>query len=970
MSTIAIAATFTAEPVEESLAFFLRGLELPHDIEFAPYNQVFQQLLDPRSLLGANREGVNVILARLEDWAAEAEALARCVDDFLSALEAAAPRSGLPHVVITSPASDGALARPELAHAIGLLEARILERAKEISGVSAIGGADVSSAFAMGEWNDAYSDRQGRIPYTPALYAALGATIARRIFALKRPPFKVVALDCDQTIWKGVAGEDGPAGVEIDPPRAFLQEFMAAQTKQGMLAALCSKNVEEDVFRVFRERADMPLKESHLATWRINWDQKSANLRSMADELNLGLDSFVFIDDDPVVCAEVRAGCPDVLTLRLPDVAGEIPAFLKHAWAFDRHGSTEEDASRTALYRQNRDRQRLRGAVSNLREFLDSLDLRISIRHATAEQMPRVAQLTVRTNQFNFTTVRRSEAELSAWLSTNGGECLAVEVKDRFGDYGLVGAILFTTSADALTVDTLLLSCRALGRGVEHAMAAKLGALAVGRGIRFVDLDFRPTAKNQPAAAFLKQLQGDAEAAAEGSARYRFQAERLAAVTLDIASSEPKDQVTGEATAPPASRGVSAGSAGVNLFLERIAREFHNPENILKALRETKLAAAPGAAIYVAPRTGEETKLAAIWEGVLGVSPVGVDDDYFDLGGDSLTGVRMMTAIHQTFGQALTLDTLLEAPTIASLAERLRSTPVAETHLTPIQPRGSLPPLYCMHAAGGNVMFYSDLAARLGQDQPLYGLRARVSGEQPANRVEDMAARYAKDILAFQPSGPYYLAGSSFGGLVAYEVARQLRERDLTVGFLGLFDTYGPGYPQRLPGNSGLRARVNSLIDRAHHHAAALRTFDWDGRRRYVASKAAKAARLLRRSWKTRRNEIARSFYSATGQALPKELERTTNAIVEAQRRYAPLPYSGSMVLFRAAQQPRGIVPDPHLGWGGLPMGGITVFEVPGYHGAVTVEPYAGSLVEVLGPCLAQARRAAEAALTTGSGRR
>ena len=185
----------------------------------------------------------------------------------------------------------------------------------------------------------------------------------------------------------------------------------------------------------------MILKRDHLVSWRINWQSKSENIRSLARDLNLGLDSFIFLDDNPVECAEVRAGCPEVLTLRLP-IDGNIEEFLRHVWAFDRLRVTSEDRHRTTMYKQEADRARFQREVPTIGDFLAGLDLRIGFSKPAPEQVDRIAQLTHRTNQFNFTTVRRNDGEIHR-LAESGLECRAVEVKDRFGDYGLVGVMIF-----------------------------------------------------------------------------------------------------------------------------------------------------------------------------------------------------------------------------------------------------------------------------------------------------------------------------------------------------------------------------------------------------------------------------------------------------------------------------------------------------------------------------------------------
>lgn len=300
-------------------------------------------------------------------------------------------------------------------------------------------------------------------------------------------------LDCDETLWRGVCTEDGPLGLSIDAPHQALQVFMVARQQAGMLLCLCSKNREADVFSVFEQRTDMPLKREHLVSWRINWRPKSENLKSLAEELDLGLSSFIFLDDSPLECAEVRAHCPAVTTLQLPGDSDRIPQFLDYVWAFDQLKTTREDQQRTSYYQQNLQRDCWRREALTFADFLAGLELKIEISAMTASQLPRVSQLTQRTNQFNFTTIRRTEAEVRHVCESGPLESLVVKVKDRFGDYGLVGVILFESLADTIRVDTFLLSCRALGRGVKHRMLVHLGQIAAERQLKSIEIPYIPT---------------------------------------------------------------------------------------------------------------------------------------------------------------------------------------------------------------------------------------------------------------------------------------------------------------------------------------------------------------------------------------------------------------------------------------------------------------------------------------------
>ena len=386
------------------------------------------------------------------------------------------------------------------------MEERVVAELGDLDTVHILTSAEMLAADPGADLHSAVGERLGHVPYRARFFTALGTMITRKFHALTRPPYKAIVLDGDQTLWRGVCGEDGPTGVELDPPRKVLQEFMLRQLAAGRLLCLCSKNNEDDVRAVFEARTDMPLQRDHFAAWRVNWRPKSENIRALAEELGIGSDSMIVLDDDPVECAELRANVPSVLTLQLPNDPDVIPGFLEQVWAFDIVKATEEDARRAILMRQARAREGFQEAAFTFAEFLAGLGLRVHIGESARRQFARVAQLTQRTNQMNFTAVRRTEGEVRMLVESGALECLVAEASDRFGDYGLVGAILFRRSRGELTVDTFVLSCRALGKGIEHRMIARLGEIATVSELGHVEVPFRPSAKNHAALEFLSGI--------------------------------------------------------------------------------------------------------------------------------------------------------------------------------------------------------------------------------------------------------------------------------------------------------------------------------------------------------------------------------------------------------------------------------------------------------------------------------
>ncbi len=531
---LTISATFTAEPIEESIAFWLRKFGLDLEITFAAYNQVFQELLGENTLVTSNRDGVNVLLIRLEDWlggvdtGASSSQIERSSKEFIAALQAAAQRSAAPYVVCLCAASPDVAADPARAAELSRAEEAIAGAFKDAPTVHIVTSAELARLYHVKEYYSAHTDQLGHVPYTADYFTALGTMVTRRLWALRSRPHKVIALDCDGTLWKGTCGEDGADGVQFGPPWTLLQEFMVKQYEAGMLLCICSKNTREDVLAVFdRRRDEMPLKREHIVAWRVNWTAKSENLRSLATELELGLDSIIMVDDSPIECAEIAAHGPEVLTLQLPEEEARIPVFLRRIWAFDHLQVTGEDKNRTEYYRANAQRETVRTESLSMDDFLRGLQLHIGIAPVQASQLDRVAQLTQRTNQFNVSGIRRSVSDLQRLRDRGEGECLVVQLRDRFGDYGLVGVIIYAKVSDALVVDSLMLSCRALGRKVEHRMLSELGGIAKRLRAVAVDIPFTSTPKNKPARDFLESF-GKFQTASDGGILFRFPTELAA----------------------------------------------------------------------------------------------------------------------------------------------------------------------------------------------------------------------------------------------------------------------------------------------------------------------------------------------------------------------------------------------------------------------------------------------------------
>jgi FkbH-like protein len=510
---ICIATTFTAEPLRDSISYWMDQWQFDVEIKFAPYGQVIESILAPQGLLASNHDGVNIILVRpidllrhcpfnIEKDSSQAHQWLRAqVEELLNAV--ATPQD-VPCFLYTALPFEKKT--PEVVQFVHGVEEIIRNKSENLPGIYSFSLAQVEAHYQVSTVLDTYANQLAHIPYTPEYFAALGTMIARHLNAAWRRPYKVIVLDCDGTLYEGVCAEDGALGVRVTEPYRALQQFMIQQHEQGLLICLCSKNIESDVLAVLDHHPHMLLRQKHLTAYRINWEPKAENIQELAEELQVGLDSFIFIDDNPVECAMVQARLPQVLTLQLPKNFQDIPLFLKQCWAFDRITVTDEDRMRTQLYQNNRSRQAFRQQTISEDEFLEKLQLSVTIEQLQRDQIERAAQLTQRTNQFNVSNIRYSAQEIWHTLNSGESEWWAVMVSDRFGTYGFVGLMAAYCDGMTMYVTTFLLSCRVLNKRVEDAMLAKLGDIAEARSCTYVQFLLEPTPRNVPAQKFLDGL--------------------------------------------------------------------------------------------------------------------------------------------------------------------------------------------------------------------------------------------------------------------------------------------------------------------------------------------------------------------------------------------------------------------------------------------------------------------------------
>lgn len=321
---------------------------------------------------------------------------------------------------------------------------------------------------------------------------------------------KCIVLDLDNTLWGGIIGEDGIQNIRLGPvgvgrPFYEFQKYLLALYKRGVILAINSKNNLNDALNVFRQHPHMILREEHFAAMQINWNDKVANMRALAKEINIGLDSFVFVDDDPLNCEMVSMALPEVKVINIPKDAAQILSVMTMCKEFNTFHLTDEDRQRGAMYAAQRQRAQLSEASPDIDNYLQQLHMVVTFEEVSDFNLPRLAQLTQKTNQFNMTTRRYSEQAVREMMQNSQYVIRVVDVKDKFGENGITGAIIMRQEGNQMLIDTLLLSCRVIGRKVENVILAE--ALSLARQANCYELvgEFIATEKNAPAKDFYRQ---------------------------------------------------------------------------------------------------------------------------------------------------------------------------------------------------------------------------------------------------------------------------------------------------------------------------------------------------------------------------------------------------------------------------------------------------------------------------------
>lgn len=529
------------------LAPLLVGTGLRHglllDVVAAPFGHVAQAALDPHSDVRRSRPDAALFAldfrgvpfaATLGDEASAEVAARRAVHELFEAAEAMRAAGVVPLLQTLTPPPEPLFGGYDLRAAgsprdmCRRFNAGLVAKI-EGSGCALVDVSATAEAVGTADWIDPTLWNLAKLPCAPALAPLYAEIVCRKLAALRGKARRALVLDLDNTLWGGVVGDDGLAGLALGQGDATGEAHLAVQKlaldyrARGVALAVCSKNEDATARQPFREHPDMLLREEHIAVFQANWTDKATNIKAIAETLSLGLESFVFLDDNPAEREQVRRELPDVAVPELPDDPALYARTLAAAGYFEAATFSAEDRARADAYRDNAARAELAGRSSDLGEYLRSLTMTISFAPFDAPGRPRIAQLIAKSNQFNLTTRRYGEAEVAALEADPSVFTLQVRLADRFGDNGMISVVVCRLGDEAWDIDLWLMSCRVLGRGVERAVLQEIARHAAAAGATAITGAYVPSARNALVRDHYEKL-GFARLAADadGTTRWRL----------------------------------------------------------------------------------------------------------------------------------------------------------------------------------------------------------------------------------------------------------------------------------------------------------------------------------------------------------------------------------------------------------------------------------------------------------------
>jgi amino acid adenylation domain-containing protein/FkbH-like protein len=638
---VSISATYVVEPLIEHLRASVGDTHQKIELRCAVVDQIIQQLLNPTDEENRLDVGVNVFCIRLSDWGDSLEPIGggkKLIDKFITLVNQLETQFSSTNIVFISPE----MSPLEDDHLVDSIKNQLQPN------IACLFHSDICPGQSVEPYINTYTDQQAKIPYTEKYYIFLAKKLTRVIQSLFLSHYKVIVLDCDYTLWHGACSELGPTGVEITKVHKERQRFFKQLKDKGYLICLCSKNSEDDVLDVFRQHHDMILSLNDVSEYRINWLPKAQNIASLSDVLNIGLEHFIFIDDNPTECHEVQRHLPSVHTVIASDRDN---LFLFENPSFDKYIITAEDKNRTQFYANEKKRHAQKNKIPTFRDYISDLSLKMCIRIALTEDMTRVVQLCHRTNQFNLSLRRYDNNQLSALIQKKYIVTL-VELSDRFGSYGIVGALIYKCMDDYLHVDTFLLSCRVLGRTIEHRMLNFLAHESKKNGLSRIEVDFLQGEKNNVALNSFLSIGGELS-----------QDRDVISVPVELCeTAEDNFYKVMENNCPT--------TEGEKLIL---LKSQHVEKKILTLPTGDNQSQKIKSSVTLKTNSKIESEVAEIWRRKLNVTIDNLHTSFYQYGGSSIQFVFMLDDIFQNFNVAVPLDEVIAKPTITTIVDYIES---------------------------------------------------------------------------------------------------------------------------------------------------------------------------------------------------------------------------------------------------------------------------------------------------------
>jgi FkbH-like protein len=508
---IAVLSSYTIDLVVNKADELLGNAQIKAEWYVGPFGQWRQELLSNDSKL--KTFDPDILLLYLDD----AEILAN-PDEVLSLLKASTDaRPSCSHLVANCvPLFRSTLSmlewntRGSRRYRAASFNCRLSDLACELANLKVLDLQQLIEQCGRESMVDARFFYMAKMPFSTDGIEKVAGQLATAIKAIAGKRAKCIVVDLDGTLWGGIIGEDGIDRIRLGfdgESKAWLdlQKHLLELHTSGILLAICSKNDEEQALAAIDQHPHMLLRRSHFSAWRINWLDKVTNIRSLANELNIGLDSLILLEDSAHERELVRALLPEV---RVPDMPADPSNFAEFVCTLpdvETFFLSDEDLRRNDLYQQERNRKEAGLLYTSLEDFLASLKIEVKLEDASSFNIPRMAQLVEKTNQFNLTNRRYSEKELKSFAASADWSLLGLSVSDRLGDSGLVGVAILERKGKAARLDTFLLSCRVLGRGIEQAFMAAIRQRAKSQGFQIMTADYIPSGKNSVAKDFLPQ---------------------------------------------------------------------------------------------------------------------------------------------------------------------------------------------------------------------------------------------------------------------------------------------------------------------------------------------------------------------------------------------------------------------------------------------------------------------------------